>query len=250
MQITKYEPGQFCWVELATKDGQGAKKFYGDLFGWQYDELPMPDSPPYIMAKVTNGVLGAIYENPQIPPNWLSYINVDSVDDSAAKAKSLGANLMMEPFDVMDVGRMAVVADPEGAVFALWQARSHVGASVWAEPGAACWNELTARNGDAERTFYSSLFGWTPKISPEYTEWHDGDKARGGFFEMKDARFDGVPAFWNVYFLVTSVDDSFAKAKSLGATVHHEPMDIPNVGRFAVLGDPQGAGFSLFTPKM
>ena len=250
MQITKYDPGQFSWVELSTKDGEAAKKFYGSLFGWEYDEIPMPDGPPYIMAKLPNGVLGAMYQNPAVPPNWLSYVTVDSADESAAKAKSLGANLLQEPFDVMDVGRMAVIADPEGAVFAIWEPRKHIGATVAGENGAAVWNELMAHNGDAERTFYSSLFGWTPKVSPEYTEWHDGDKARGGFMEMKEERFNGVPAFWNVYFLVANVDESFEKAKSLGATPHHEPMDIPNVGRFAVLGDPQGAGFSLFTPKM
>jgi predicted enzyme related to lactoylglutathione lyase len=107
-----------------------------------------------------------------------------------------------------------------------------------------------AHNGDAERTFYTSLFGWTAKVSPEYTEWHDGEKARGGFLEMKEARFEGVPPFWTTYFMVQDVDASAAKAKSLGATQHHEPTDIPNVGRFAVLGDPQGAAFAIFKPNM
>ena len=250
MEVTKYDPGQFCWAELATKDVQAAKRFYGELFGWQYDEMPMGDGSFYIMAKVGNGVACAMYENKNIPPNWLSYVNVDSADETAAKAKSLGAALKQEPFDVFDVGRMAVITDPEGATFAIWQARKHIGATVAGEPGTAVWNELMAHDGDGERKFYTSLFGWTTKISPEYTEWHAGDKARGGFLEMKEARFEGVPPFWIVYFFVEDVDATVAKAKSLGAALHHEPTDIPNVGRFAVLADPQGASFSVFKPKM
>ncbi len=249
MQVTSYDPGQFCWVELSTSDSEVAKRFYGELFGWTYDVIPMPDNaPPYNMAKLASGVVGAIFENKAVPPNWLSYVNVTSADETAAKAKSLGAKLMAEPFDVFDVGRMAVVQDPEGAVFAIWQARKHKGAEVVGEQGSFCWNELMAHDGDGERKFYTSLFGWTAKGSPEYTEWHDGEQARGGFLEMKDARFKGVPPFWIPYFLVDDVDAMVKKAQGIGAQLHHAPTDIPNVGRFAVLGDPQGAGFSIFKP--
>jgi predicted enzyme related to lactoylglutathione lyase len=250
MEMTKYDPGQFCWVELATKDAEGAKKFYGELFGWSYDEMPMGDGTSYIFANLPAGSVGAMYENKAIPSNWLVYVSVDSADDTAAKAKSLGASLKAEPFEVFDAGRMAVIHDPEGATFAIWQPRKHIGATVAGEPGTFCWNELMARDGDGERTFYTSLFGWTAKVSPEYTEWHDGEKARGGFLEMKEARFDGLPANWLTYFLVDDVDATFAKAQSLGAAPHMPGMDIPNVGRFAVLGDPQGAAFALFKPKM
>ena len=249
MEMKNYDPGQFCWVELVTSDTAAAKAFYGELFGWTYDEMPM-DVAPYIIAKVGNGSTGAMYENKKVPPHWLSYVNVESADDVAAKAKSLGAKIDAEPFDVGDVGRMALITDPEGATFAIWQAKNNIGATVANQPGAFCWNELMAHNGDAERAFYSSLFGWTPKVSPEYTEWHDGEKARGGFLEMKEARFEGVPPFWTTYFMVQDVDATAAKAKSLGATQHHEPTDIPNVGRFAVLGDPQGASFAIFKPNM
>jgi predicted enzyme related to lactoylglutathione lyase len=250
MEVNKYDPGQFCWVELATSDAQAAKKFYTDLFGWSYDEVPMGDQPPYNLAKLATGQVGAVYENKQVPPNWLSYVCVASADETAAKAKSLGANVVAEPMDVFEYGRMAVLTDPEGATFALWEPRKHIGAQVSNEAGSFCWNELMAHDGAGERKFYTSLFGWTAKESPEYTEWHDGDKARGGFMEMKEARFEGVPPFWNTYFLVDDVDQSAAKAKSLGGSVHHEPTDIPNVGRFAVLGDPQGASLALFKPKM
>jgi len=249
MQMTSYEPGQFCWVELATNDTAAAKAFYGELFGWTYDEMPM-DVTPYIIAKVANGTTGAMYENKKVPPHWLGYVNVANADDVTAKAKSLGAKIDAEPFDVGNVGRMALITDPEGATFAIWQAKGTIGASVTNEPGAFCWNELMAHNGDEERAFYTSLFGWTAKVSPEYTEWHAGDKARGGFLEMKEARFEGVPPFWVTYFMVKDVDAMAAKAKSLGAAEHHAPTDIPNVGRFAVLGDPQGATFAIFKPNM
>ncbi len=249
MQVTGYEPGQFCWVELSTSDGEAAKTFYGELFGWTYDPMPMPDNaPPYNIAKVAGERVGAIVENKSVPPNWLSYVNVASVDDAAAKAQSLGAKLHAGPFDVFDAGRMAVVQDPEGAVFALWQAGKHIGATVAGEQGSFCWNELMAHDGEGERAFYTRLFGWTAKFSPEYTEWHDGEKARGGFLEMKDARFEGVPPFWIPYFLVNDVDAIVQKAQSLGAALHHAPTDIPNVGRFAVLADRQHASFSVFKP--
>src|SRR5690242_12105510 len=139
MQVTSYEPGQFCWVELSTSDAEAAKKFYGDLFGWTYDAVPMPDNaPPYNMAELESGVVGAIMTNPSVPPSWLSYVNVTSADETAAKAKSLGATVLKEPFDVFDVGRMAVVQDPEGAVFAIWEPRKHKGAQVAGEQGSLC----------------------------------------------------------------------------------------------------------------
>jgi len=250
MEMKEYEPGQFCWVELATSDANAAKKFYSDLFGWQYDEYPMGDAPPYNMAKIAGGQVGAVFENKDVPPNWMNYVSVANADETAENAKSLGATVMHGPFDVFEFGRMAVIQDPEGAIFSIWQPKQHKGASVAGEEGSFCWNELMAHNADAERTFYTSLFGWTAKESPEYTEWHAGDKARGGFLEMKDERFQGVPPFWITYFLVDDVDQSASKAQSLGASVHHAATDIPNVGRFAVLADPQGASFAIFKPKM
>jgi len=250
MKVTKYDQGQFCWAELATSDAQAAKRFYGELFGWGADEMPMGDGSFYIMMKKGDATVGAMYENKGIPPNWLSYIAVDSADESAAKAKSLGGSLKQEPFDVFDVGRMSVITDPTGATFAIWQAMKHKGADVFAETNALCWNELMTHDGEAAKTFYTSLFGWTAKTSPEYTEWHDGDKARGGMLVMDDERFKGVPPFWMPYFMVDDVDATVEKAKSLGAQLHHGPMDIPNVGRFAVIGDPQHASFALFKPAM
>src|SRR5437867_2971647 len=115
-----YSPGEFCWTELATSDWKAANKFYASLFGWTADERSMgPDQPPYVMLQKNGKNVCALYENKKAQPAWLSYVSVASADDAAKKAKSLGAKLLQEPFDVMDVGRMANVQDPQGAKFAL-----------------------------------------------------------------------------------------------------------------------------------
>jgi predicted enzyme related to lactoylglutathione lyase len=246
-EITSYEPGTFCWCELSTSDSNAAKSFYTQLFGWGVNEIPFdPSQPPYVLLQKNGKDAAALFQNPQVPPNWLQYVSVDDVDAAAEKAKSLGATIVGGPLDVMDVGRMAGLQDPEGAHFALWQRKRHIGAQIAGETGTVVWNELLTHNGDAARAFYSALFGWTPKVSPEYTEWHAGDKARGGMLEMNGPQFERMPAFWMPYFGVDDVDASAARARELGGQVHKEPADIPNVGRFAVLADPQGAAFSIF----
>ena len=115
--IEKYEPGMFCWIELATNDAAAAKSFYTSVFGWKINDIPIPDGSVYTMLQVDGHDLGALYENKEHPPAWNSYVNTTSVDDAAKKAKDLGANVIAPPFDVMDVGRMAVIADPQGAMF-------------------------------------------------------------------------------------------------------------------------------------
>ena len=174
MQETpNYAPGTFCWVELGTTDSEAAKKFYTELFGWTPDDKPVGPGMVYTMLNLDGKNAGALYQlDPEriaqgTPPHWLSYVLVTSADESAAKAKELGATLLAGPFDVMTVGRMAVVQDPTGAVFALWQPKDHLGAGVVNVPNSFCWNELmttdTAKDGD----FYSGLFGWG-KRHPEF----------------------------------------------------------------------------------
>ncbi len=159
MQETpEYGPGTFCWVELGTTDGEAAKKFYTELFGWSFNDSPIGPGMVYTMLKLDGKDVGALYKMPSemtdhgVPPHWMSYVSVSSADESAGKAKELGAALMKEPFDVMDVGRMAVVQDPTGAMFALWQAGTHNGAGVVNVPNSFCWNELatpdTTKAGD------------------------------------------------------------------------------------------------------
>jgi len=250
----EYAPGTFCWVELATTDGEAAKKFYTELFGWSFDDHPMGPAGVYTMLKQSGKDIGGLYQMPAemtsqgIPPNWLSYVLVTSADEAAAKAKELGATLMKEPFDVMDVGRMAVVQDPTGAVFALWEAGTNKGSEIANVPNSFCWNELSTPDVEKAGDFYTGLFGWGKKVQEmgpmTYTSFMNGERLAGGMYtpspEMGDA-----PPNWLVYFAVDDTDAMVQKAAELGATTIAPPMDIPDTGRFAILQDPQGAAFAI-----
>jgi len=255
MQETpQYAPGTFCWIELGTSDGVGAKKFYTELFGWEYVDMPVGPGMTYTILKQEGKDVGALYQMPPdmaemgIPPHWLSYVSVTSADESAAKSKDAGATLLKEPFDVMTVGRMAVVKDPTGAVFALWQAGTHHGAGIVNVPNSLCWNELattdTAKAGD----FYTTVFGWGKKVQQmgpmEYTSFSNGERPAGGMYTLPP-EMANVPPHWMAYFAVEDCDATVAKAGSLGAQTLSPAMDIPTVGRFSILLDPQGAAFAV-----
>jgi hypothetical protein len=253
-ETTEYKPGTFCWVESGTTDGEAAKKFYTELFGWSFTDAPVGPGMVYTILKLDGKDVGALYEMPPemtsngVTPHWLSYISVTNADETAAKAKELGAILMKEPFDVSDVGRMAVIQDPTGAVFALWQAGTHKGAAVVNVPNSFCWNELatpdTAKAGD----FYTGLFGWGKKVQQmgpmTYTSFMNGDRPAGGMYSPTPD-MGPVPPHWLVYFAVDDTDAKVEKAKELGAKIIVPPADIPNTGRFAVIQDPQGAVFGI-----
>jgi uncharacterized protein len=241
--IEKYEPGMFCWIELATKDAAASKTFYTSLFGWMAKDMPMPDGVYTILQKDGHD-LGAMYQSKDIPPNWASYISVENADDSAKKAQSLGANVLAPPFDVMDIGRMAVIADPQGASFCIWQPKKHIGATIRGETNTLCWNELMTSDVAAARDFYKGLFGWNLELSPQYTEIHVGPVPVGGMMQITPDMM-GTPPNWAPYFSVDDCDATVEKAKSLGAQVYVPPTDIPNVGRFALLADTQGATFEV-----
>jgi predicted enzyme related to lactoylglutathione lyase len=182
-----------------------------------------------------------------IPPNWLSYVSVANVDETAAKAKSLGATIAKEPFDVMEVGRMAVIEDPTGAVFALWQAKSPQEMIV-NEPGGFCWNELYTTNIDKAGKFYTELFNWSSETADmggmQYTSFKNGDRPAGGMMAITKEMGE-VPPHWLAYLAVEDTDAAVEKIKTLGGNVVVPPTDIPDVGRFAVALDPQGAVFSV-----
>ena len=183
-----------------------------------------------------------------MPPHWNSYVSVASADASAAKAKELGAKVMVEPFDVMDAGRMAVISDPTGAVVSLWEPRRHIGAQVVNEPGAFCWNELYTTDPRKAAEFYSELFGWTkdPRHMDfgEYVIFNKGDGMAAGMMQISK-EMGPMPPYWLVYFAVDDCDRTVERAKGLGANAMMPPMDIENVGRFSILTDPQGAGFAV-----
>ena len=155
-----HEHGTLSWTDLGTSDAGAAVPWYRDLFGWDTEDSPIPDGGVYTMASLGGRSVAAIYATEQGPPAWLSYVTVDDADAVAARAGQLDATLIAEPFDVMEVGRMAVLQDPAGAVFAVWQARESIGAEYVNAHGAITLNQLnTPDPADAER-FYADLFGW------------------------------------------------------------------------------------------
>ena len=238
--------GTFCWIELGTSDVNSARNFYTQLFGWTVNEFPMGEMGTYYVFQKDGKDAAAAYQmSPEqgMPPNWLSYVAVASADDATEKAKSLGGSVVHGPIDVFDMGRMTVLTDPQGATFAVWESKSHHGVGVRDEANTLCWNELSARNVDAAKKFYPALFGWTLKESPEYTEFHQGPLAIGGMMESQAPPH--VPSHWLPYIAVDDCDASAARAESLGGRMLMPPMDIPKVGRFTVVFDPQGAAFAI-----
>lgn len=249
-----FKPGTFCWVELGTSDGAAAKAFYTGLFGWDYDDKPVGPGMVYTMLQQNGKDVGALYQlmpdmvAQGIPPHWLSYISVTSADETTKKANNAGATILKGPFDVMTVGRMAVIQDPTGAVFALWQAGTSKGAGIYNVPGSFCWNELATTDTNKAGDFYSTTFAWGKDVQNfgpmEYTMFKNGDKSAGGMFGITP-EMGNVPPHWLVYFAVDDCDAKVQKATELGARVMKPADDIPGVGRFAILLDPQGAAFAI-----
>jgi uncharacterized protein len=255
MQETpQYAPGTFCWVELGTSDGEAAKNFYTQLFDWSFVDNPIGPGMVYTILKQDGKDVGALYKMPEemtkqgIPPHWLSYVSVNNADETAEKAKSLGGTLLKEPFDVFDLGRMAVVQDPTGAVFALWQAKTNKGAGVVNVPNSLCWNELATKDTAKAGDFYSNLFGWGKNVQQmgpmTYTSFINGERPVGGMYQPGPEMGD-VPPHWLVYFAVNDADATARRAAELGGKACVPPTDIPNVGRFSVILDPQGAAFGI-----
>lgn len=249
-----WKHGQFCWTDLGTTDQEGAKKFYGALFGWDIEDNPMPGDAPgqYSMCRLGDDDVGGAYqmspEMGEMPPNWACYVSVDDVDARTAKAKELGAKVLTEPFDIPETGRMCVLQDPTGAVFCLWQNDSpHSGfAKLDNKHGSVGWFEIVTHDVDKAGSFYSALLGWEPKLSGDYYEFYLDGEAQAGMMKIRKEWGD-MPSHWGIYFAVDDVDQIVKKTEELGGRVLSPPMDIENVGRFATMMDPQGAAFAVLT---
>jgi predicted enzyme related to lactoylglutathione lyase len=250
-----YKPGMFCWADLSTNDQKGATNFYSTLFGWKTEDFPMEGGTSYTMARVSGkdaaGVAPLKPEEKGMPSHWNVYFSVANADEATKKAASLGGKVMAQPFDVMEAGRMSVIQDPSGAYFMLWQSKRPEGAMATGE-GTLNWAELSTRNVDACGAFYSKLFDWSPKTEDmgemQYTVFNSGQEPRAGMMAMMKDIPPSMPSHWTPYFTVDSCDITTKKAKSAGAKVAVEPQDIPNIGRFAMMFDPQGAFFAILQP--
>ncbi|MCA9719328.1 MAG: VOC family protein [Myxococcales bacterium] len=255
--IDHHEPGTFCWAELATTEPSAARDFYGALLGWSSRDTPMTDERVYTMLTLGDSPVAALHgmrrdrRRAGVPSHWLSYVAVNDVDETARRAAELGGVVVLEPADVDHIGRMAVILDPTGATLALWQAHAHIGAHRLDEDGASCWNELATHDPEEAARFYCALFDWRAETveidGTRYTTFHRGALATAGMVAM-DPSWGDVPPHWMVYFQVAKAGDVVERARELGGDVRTPATDIPPVGRFAVIGDPQGAEFSILQP--
>ena len=258
-KVSSYLHGTPSWLDLATPDTAAAQDFYGSLFGWSYDAQPTGGGSDYIMCnKGGSAAAGMMELSPEMaasgmPPVWSSYISVDDLDATVAKVEAAGGQIMRPAMDVMDAGRMAVLADSTGAVFCLWQAKDHIGSEVINEHGAFTWSELMSPDPAAAAGFYANVIGWTKDTMPmptgDYTVFYTEGGNEDGIAGAMQPPMEGMPSFWGVYFHVDDCEASVAEAKKLGASVLAEPMSVPGVGRFSALMDPQGAAFSVMQPE-
>lgn len=252
VKMSEYKPGVPCWVDLSTKDLEGAIAFYGGLFGWTNEVSPDPAEGGYSMFSLDGqpvaGAMGLM--SPEQPTVWSSYVSVDDLDKTAETIVENGGQVIAPPMDVTDVGRMGVFVDNGGAFFGCWQPRAFKGAAVVNEPNSWCWNELLTRKPDEVKEFYPAVFGWTYQTNPmgdagEYTEWLVDGRSIAGMMFMDAERFPAqVPANWNLYFAVADCQASAGKVGKLGGQILVPPTTIP-IGTFAVCQDPQGAAFSI-----
>jgi predicted enzyme related to lactoylglutathione lyase len=275
-----YIPGVPCWVDTSQPDPEAAVAFYRGVFGWEFeDAMPPGSSGRYFIARLRGGDVAAVGSIPESAPQtamWNTYVLVESADDAASKVRGAGGRVAVEPFDVLDAGRMAVFTDPEGAVLCAWQAKEHQGARVVNEPGSLNFNGLNTRDVEGARSFYGSVFGWRTLdvgdgvqmwMLPGYADHLERDDpdlrkrmAEAGApkgFEDVVASINpipddqpGTPAHWSVTFGVDDADATAAKATELGGRVIVAPFDAP-WSRVTVIGDPQGATFiaSKFAPE-
>jgi uncharacterized protein len=274
-----YMHGVPCWIDTSQLDPEAAVAFYGGLFGWEFEDAMPPGSPgKYFIARIRGGDVAAVASQPEGGPStaaWNTYVWVDSADETASKVLDAGGRVVMEPSDVMDAGRMAVFADPEGAEFRVWQAKQHKGARVVNEPGSLNFNGLGTRDPEAAKSFYGAVFGWETLALDGAEAWtlpgygdflEQGDPdlrkrmadtgAPEGFVDVvaqlnpiADDQPDVRP-HWSVTFAVDDADATADRARELGGQVVIPPFDAPWV-RMTVIADPQGATFiaSKFVPE-
>jgi uncharacterized protein len=258
-EMKSYLPSTFCWFDLGTTHPAAAKQFYNGLFGWNAVDVPAGPEMVYTMLQVDGKNVAALYQQDQqqqaqgIPPCWTAYVSVTSADEIAAKTTALGGTVLMEPMDVMDQGRMILIQDPTGAVVGAWQPFNFQGADLVGDPGSVCWTELSTTDRTKAGPFYSEVFNWQAKeeqMGPTlYTTFYAGEQMSAGMFQLTP-EMGNIPSNWLSYFAVSDCDASAARTTELGGQVLMPPTDIPSIGRFAVLQDPQGAVFAIITMSM
>jgi uncharacterized protein len=253
---TSYEPGTPCWVELGgTPDIEASASYYGELLGWEVPEQPnSAELGGYRRAQLNGKDVAGVSPKMQDdqPCFWATYISVADADETLGKVRDAGGGVIVEPMDVVGLGKMAVFTDPTGAVCGIWEPGTFAGAQLVNEDGSFGWNELGTRDVPAAREFYGQVFGWTVEEQEmpgmgTYNIWKDGEHTRAGMMDITGMAPDEAPSSWLVYFTVPDADAAAETTKAAGGQLVNGPVDIP-VGRLAVLTDPQGAFFAVMAP--
>ncbi len=249
MNMDEYAEGVPSWIDLSSPDPAAAADFYGHLFGWECPEGP-PEAGGYRVCTLQGRSVAGI--GPQMkpgPPAWATYVNTADADAVAGRVNAAGGQMLAPPFDVLDAGRMGIIADPTGAVIGVWQPGTHRGAQIVNEPGAWGWSELVATDLDASIAFLTQVFGWGAERNPpegpvQYVEWKVDGRSVSGAMPKPPSMPESVPSYWGVYFVVADADATAAMITDLSGTIMLPPTDI-EPGRFAMAMDPTGAMFNI-----
>jgi predicted enzyme related to lactoylglutathione lyase len=250
-EVSSYATGQPSWADVTSPDVDAAASFYSELFGWDADKAPQPEAGGYTMFSREGKHVAAASPPPQegIPPHWTVYLAADDVDGIAGRIREAGGNVMMEPFDVFDSGRMTLAADPTGAMFGVWQAGNHIGSQLRGEPGTMNWAEVQTRDKAAAQAFYEQVFGYETETMDmgaggDYVLLKVNGQSAAGLIQI-GREWGDVPSNWSVVFEVADCDAAVAKVQELGGSVIREPQDLEGVGRFALVADRWGAVFQV-----
>jgi uncharacterized protein len=273
----RYIPGVPCWIDTTQPDPDAAREFYAGLFGWEFEDIAPPEAPRrYYVGRLPGGDVAAVGPPREGTPSeatWNSYVWVEDADETAAKVRAAGGTVLAEPADRGGAGRMAIFADPEGAIFYVWQAREHRGAAVVNEPGSLNFNDLHTRDLEAAESFYGAVFGWelldvgggsawalpgygdflerrTPGMRQGMADMGAPERFEEVVASVRPIEDEGTEPHWGVTFAVDDADAIAARAKELGGEVAVPPFDAPWV-RMTIISDPQGATFiaSKFVPE-
>ena len=239
--VTKYPQGTFSWADFYSTDMEATKNFFKKVLGWEAEDST---EVPYTMFKIPEGyVAGGSNMAPEgFPPSWSCYVSVDDIDEITTKATELGGKVIVAPMEVLESGKMAGVQDPTGAVVMFWEPKDHIGAGVVNKVGAMVWNELYTNDVEAAKTFYGNLLGWEfdTESSNGYTMIKNNGRANGGIMKIS-AEMGDMPPHWIPYFTVEKLDSTLTIVEEANGTVVMGPVDLPGIGRMAVIAEPSGA---------
>lgn len=254
-EFDKFAPGTPCWVDVSTTDAPGARAFYGQIFGWDFD-IGGADTGGYTNCTLRGRRAAGLMElSPEmraggVPPAWSTYLATEDVHDSAARVREAGGQVVAEPMDVMEFGRIALAIDPTGAAVGFWESGTHTGAGIANEIGSFAWNELQTRDTAAATSFYEAVAGWQseamPGDGPPYLIAKVGGEPVAGIMDASQSAPEGRPAVWLTYFKVADCDETVAKVRGLGGSVIEARVDSPQ-GPFGVVADPYGAVFAVIS---